>query len=234
MPRWRPDVMWSSRGWIVLCVLGRWGCGRGTGGMSMRRGGAGGCSCRGSAAGAAGSVIAVLPAFVLAWRLDTAETVGAVIAEVAGGSCGARPAAKRAGVPHTTARGWLHRFRRRAVEAGVAFAALAVELGGEAIWSAADAASAAPAHPDRPPRPPARHRAGPDPGRRAGQPRTRRLGPAHPALARRMGHQHGADHRLVDHPHPGQNSKPAATALTGPPLDGSVRWFAWCPGAGGG
>ena len=33
----------------------------------------------------------------------------------------------------------------------MAFAALAVELGGEAIWPAADAASAAPAHPDRPP-----------------------------------------------------------------------------------
>jgi len=45
---------------------------------------------------------ALLPAFVLAWRLDTAETVGAVIEQVAGGSCGARPAAERAGVPDTT------------------------------------------------------------------------------------------------------------------------------------
>ncbi len=81
---------------------------------------------------------ALLPAFVLAWRLDTAETVGAVIAEVAGGPCGARPAAERAGVPHTTARGWLRRFQPRAAETGVAFAALAVELGGEAIRPAAD------------------------------------------------------------------------------------------------
>ena len=81
----------------------------------------------------------LLPAFVLAWRLDTAETVGAVIEQVAGGSCGARPAAERAGVPHTTARGWLRQFRRRAAGAGVAFAALAVELGGEAVRPAADA-----------------------------------------------------------------------------------------------
>ena len=36
---------------------------------------------------------ALLPVFVLAWRLDTAETVGAVIGEVASGRCGARPAA---------------------------------------------------------------------------------------------------------------------------------------------
>ena len=81
---------------------------------------------------------ALLPAFVLAWRLDTAETVGGVIGEVAGGACGARPAAERAGVPHTTARGWLRRFRSRAAQTGVGFAALAVELGGEAIRPAAD------------------------------------------------------------------------------------------------
>jgi hypothetical protein len=81
---------------------------------------------------------ALLPAFLLAWRLDTAEAAGAVIEEVAGGACGVRPAAERAGVPHTTARGWLRRFRARAAAAGVAFAALAVELGGEAIRPAAD------------------------------------------------------------------------------------------------
>jgi len=81
---------------------------------------------------------ALLPAFVLAWRLDTAETVGAVITEVAGGRCGSRPAAERAGVPHTTARGWLRRFQLRAAETGVAFAALAVELGGEPVRPAAD------------------------------------------------------------------------------------------------
>src|SRR6266567_4484303 len=59
---------------------------------------------------------ALLPAFVLAWRLDTAETVGAVLAEVTGGGCGVRPAAARAGVPHTTARGWVRRFAGRGGE----------------------------------------------------------------------------------------------------------------------
>src|SRR6266702_3446860 len=76
---------------------------------------------------------ALLPAFTLAWRLDVAETVGRVLAEVAGGGCGVRPAAERAGVPYTTARGWVRRFRARARELGVAFAALAVELGGAAV-----------------------------------------------------------------------------------------------------
>src|SRR6266851_7395835 len=135
MPTWRLAVAWSSRGWIVLRALGRWGCGRVTGGMSAGR-------CRKmfvprERCGCCRVSHALLPAFVLAWRLDTAETVGAVIEQVAGGSCGARPAAERARVPHTTARGWLRRFRSRAAETEVAFAALAVELGGEAIRPAA-------------------------------------------------------------------------------------------------
>jgi hypothetical protein len=82
---------------------------------------------------------ALLPAFVLAWRLDVAETVGAVITEVAGGACGVRPAAARAAVPHTTARGWVRRFAARSGELGTAFAALAVELGGEPVRPAAGA-----------------------------------------------------------------------------------------------
>jgi hypothetical protein len=82
---------------------------------------------------------ALLPAFVLVGRLDVVETVGGVIGEVAGRGCGARPAAERAGVPHTTAREWLRRFRDRAAGTGVAFAALAVELGGEALRPAVDA-----------------------------------------------------------------------------------------------
>ena len=76
---------------------------------------------------------ALLPAFVLAWRLDAAETIGSVIAQVAGGACGVRPAAERAGVPHTTARGWVRRFASGAARLGPGFAALAVELGGPAI-----------------------------------------------------------------------------------------------------
>jgi transposase-like protein len=75
----------------------------------------------------------LLPCFVLAGRLDVAETVGTVIAEVLDGPSGVRPPAARAEVPHTTARGWLRRFSDRAVKIAVSFAALAVELGGDAI-----------------------------------------------------------------------------------------------------
>jgi hypothetical protein len=81
---------------------------------------------------------ALLPAFVLAWRLDAADTVGAVLGQVAGGVCGVRPAAARAGVPYTTARGWVRRLRARGLELGTGFAALAVELGGQAIRPAAE------------------------------------------------------------------------------------------------
>src|SRR6266568_3674886 len=57
-----------------------------------------------------------------------------------GGGCGVRPAAARAGVPHTTARGWVRRFSARGGELGTAFAALAVELGGDAVRPPAEAA----------------------------------------------------------------------------------------------
>src|SRR5258705_12200886 len=56
--------------------------------------------CRGC-----GVTHALLPAFVLAWRLDAAESAGAVIGQVAGGACGVRPAAAAAGVAGTTGRG---------------------------------------------------------------------------------------------------------------------------------
>jgi hypothetical protein len=86
-----------------------------------------------------GASHALVPAFTLAWRLDAAETVGVVVTQLAGGACGVRPAAERAGVPYTTARGWVRRFRARAAELGAAFAALAVELGGEAVTPPAGA-----------------------------------------------------------------------------------------------
>jgi hypothetical protein len=86
-----------------------------------------------------GASHALLPAFTLAWGLKPAETVGVVVTQVAGGACGVRPAAERAGVPFTTARGWVRRFRARAAELGAAFAALAVELGGEAVTPPAGA-----------------------------------------------------------------------------------------------
>ena len=47
--------------------------------------------------GRCGVTHALLPSFVLAWRLDAAGTVGAVIGQVAGGGCGVRPAAARGG-----------------------------------------------------------------------------------------------------------------------------------------
>ena len=84
--------------------------------------------CRGC-----GVTHALLPAFVLARRLDAAESAGLVIGQVAGGACGVRPAAAAAGVPFTTARGWVRRFAARAGELAVSFSALAVELGGEAV-----------------------------------------------------------------------------------------------------
>src|SRR5207237_1418351 len=71
--------------------------------------------------------------------VDTAGTVGAVLAGVCGGGCGVRPAAARAGVPYTTARGWVRRFAARAPAIGAAFAALAAELGGPAITGPAGA-----------------------------------------------------------------------------------------------
>ena len=75
---------------------------------------------------------ALLPGVLLLGRLDTVETVGAVIIEVAAGG-GVRPAARRVDIPYTTARGWWRRFRQRAERLAVAFAALAVELGGPTL-----------------------------------------------------------------------------------------------------
>ncbi len=90
---------------------------------------------------------ALLPAFVLAWRLDVAETIGTVIAGVAGGAGGVRPAAARAGVPYTTARGWVRRFAARGLELGGEAIRPAAGVGGfalAAIGAAFDAACALP------------------------------------------------------------------------------------------
>jgi transposase-like protein len=83
---------------------------------------------------------ALLPAFVVLRRLDTVETIGAVLDDVVDGPHGVRPVATRLNVPHTTARGWLRRFRERAERLAVAFAALAVDLGGEILGPAVDVA----------------------------------------------------------------------------------------------
>jgi len=81
---------------------------------------------------------ALLPAFVVLRRLDTVETIGAVLEGVVAGPDGVRPAAKNVDVPHTTARGWVRRFRERAERLAVAFAALSVDLGGEILGPVAD------------------------------------------------------------------------------------------------
>ena len=76
---------------------------------------------------------ALLPAFALRGRLDVVESIGAVLEAVTFGPGGVRPAAASVDVPHTTARGWVRRFVARSAELSVAFAALAVELGGEVV-----------------------------------------------------------------------------------------------------
>lgn len=83
---------------------------------------------------------AVLPAFVLGGRLDTVESIGAVVDGVVGGVDGVRPVAAAFDVPYTTARGWVRRFAARAAGWSVALAALAVELGGEVVAAVGDAA----------------------------------------------------------------------------------------------
>lgn len=82
---------------------------------------------------------ALLPAFCLLQRLHTAEVIGAVVAEVVDGPGGVRPAARRHGVIHETARGWVRRFRSRAAQIAAGFAALTVELGGEVVTALAEA-----------------------------------------------------------------------------------------------
>ncbi|MGH8302777.1 MAG: DUF6431 domain-containing protein [Steroidobacteraceae bacterium] len=85
-----------------------------------------------------GRAHALLPPFCVLNRLDAADVIGAVIEAVAGGRSGVRPAALRADVPHTTARGWVRAFATNARRLRTAFGALAVELGGEAARVGAD------------------------------------------------------------------------------------------------
>ena len=92
---------------------------------------------------ACGATHAVLPSFLLSRRRDAAPVIGAAIEQVAECRGGARPAARAAGVPHTTARSWLRRFRHRAGAIAIAFAASAVELGGEVLVPSGEAMAAA-------------------------------------------------------------------------------------------
>ncbi len=81
---------------------------------------------------------ALLPAFCVLGRLDTAEVIGAVIEAVCAGPSGIRPAALSAGVPHTTARGWVRAFGRNSGRLWAAFSALAIELAGDVVSVGAD------------------------------------------------------------------------------------------------
>jgi hypothetical protein len=73
---------------------------------------------------------ALIPAFCLVGRLDVVESLGEAITAVVDGGVGVRPVADRLDVPHTTARGWLRRFRSRAAMLTAGFSAVTVELSG--------------------------------------------------------------------------------------------------------
>jgi transposase-like protein len=87
-----------------------------------------------------GATHAQVPAFALTNRLHDAETIGALLEEVLDGPAGVRPAAEARAIGHETARGWVRRFRARALELAASFAALAVEIGAEPVVPASDPA----------------------------------------------------------------------------------------------
>lgn len=80
-----------------------------------------------------GQTHALLPSFALAKRLDAVEPIGELLEVVVGKAGALRPAAAGAGVPRSTARGWVRRFDERAEGLAVAFSAVAVELAGPAL-----------------------------------------------------------------------------------------------------
>lgn len=81
--------------------------------------------------GACGVTQALLPWFVVAWRWDLVEVIGAAL-EMAAEGCGHRRIAKAIGRPETTVRAWCRRFRGRAALVAGVLLALAVSWG----WSA--------------------------------------------------------------------------------------------------
>jgi transposase-like protein len=70
---------------------------------------------------------ALLPAFLLARRLDAVDAVGCALGMAAGGR-GYRPIAGALGLPGSTVRGWLRRLRARVDVLRGWFVGLAVEL----------------------------------------------------------------------------------------------------------
>ena len=73
---------------------------------------------------------ALLPVFLLLRRLDPVAVIGNAVSRMVSG-IGARPAAARAGIPHTTARDGRRRHRARAPSWLSRAEALIAELGGE-------------------------------------------------------------------------------------------------------
>jgi len=74
---------------------------------------------------------ALLPAFLVAGRMDFASAIGTALAMGAVGR-GHRPTAALLGVPETTVRGWLRRLRARAAGLRALFVRLALQLGAQA------------------------------------------------------------------------------------------------------
>jgi hypothetical protein len=85
---------------------------------------------------------AVLPDFVVARRLDTAEVIGAAVAAAAGAPGAARGTALLAGVPTRTVRSWRARFTAISMPLVIGFSALAAGRG----WQPVDLPCATPAH----------------------------------------------------------------------------------------
>ena len=73
---------------------------------------------------------ALLPAFLVARRMDLAAAIGMALV-MAGAGCGHRPVAAALDVPATTVRGWLRRLRARAAGLRALFVRLALQLGAQ-------------------------------------------------------------------------------------------------------
>jgi len=85
---------------------------------------------------------AILPDFVVARRLDTAEVIGAAVAAAAGAPGATRGSALLAGVPARTVRSWRARFTAISMPLAIGFSALAAGRG----WQPVDLPRATPAH----------------------------------------------------------------------------------------
>lgn len=75
---------------------------------------------------------ALLPSFLFQGRLDVVEDIGGVVEAVVERGSVVAAAASALGVPYTTARDWLRRFRARAPTAAAGLVSVAVEVGAEA------------------------------------------------------------------------------------------------------